>query len=413
VKGCEPLERKVVTFPQSLLEMTIMTKSTWLLIFIPLAITGPALVYLPAPYIWILLSWGVALVLAAITGSRPLLRLLCFNAGVLGLVLCGWEAGLWIIHGREWMGHPGRGFHLHAALDHDVLGYALEENTRRRAVKHQGDSLVYNVVYTVDHSGLRMASPFKNERIDMGAVLFFGGSFTYGEGVNDNETLPYVAALLSEGRFAVYNFGVHGYGPQHMLAAIENGLVKARIRHVPRFALYQALTGHVARAAGLVPWVRDGPKYVINKAGDIVHVGRFDDGFARPSQLRLQLDKSRIVESIRCRQRPVREKDVALFAGIIDKARTLLGSSYPGLEFHVLYWDREGDRLSQAVLQELTGKGIRVHLVSRMLPGCKGIPEASATYTIPMDGHPNALAHRLVAQYVVSKILLGKETHRE
>ena len=77
--------------------------------------------------------------------------------------------------------------------------------------------------YTIGPNGLRVSPPYE-EVADVPCALFFGGSFTFGTGVEDDEALPYVAGILSEGKYRVYNFGYRGYGPHQMLAALESGL---------------------------------------------------------------------------------------------------------------------------------------------------------------------------------------------
>ena len=80
-----------------------------------------------------------------------------------------------------------------------------------------GGETLYAVVYSVDKRGLRVEPPLAPGHGDR-CVLFFGCSYTFGEGVNDAETLPYRTGVLAEGRLRMINFGLHGYGPHQMLA---------------------------------------------------------------------------------------------------------------------------------------------------------------------------------------------------
>ena len=82
-------------------------------------------------------------------------------------------------------------------------------------------------------------------------AFFFGDSFTYGEGVNDDETLPYLFEKLSGGRYRAYNLAFHGYGPQQMLRVIETGLLEKMVSDQrPLIVVYEALVQHIERAAG-------------------------------------------------------------------------------------------------------------------------------------------------------------------
>lgn len=79
-----------------------------------------------------------------------------------------------------------------------------------------------------------------------GCVLFFDDSLTFGEGVNDNQTMPYRVGMRSAGALRVYNFAFHGYGPHQMLAQIELGVVRDTIDCLPDHAIYQAIIPRIA-----------------------------------------------------------------------------------------------------------------------------------------------------------------------
>ena len=44
-------------------------------------------------------------------------------------------------------------------------------------------------------------------------MIIFGDSFTFGEGLNCVQMMPYRVGEIGGGRFEVYNFGFQGYGP--------------------------------------------------------------------------------------------------------------------------------------------------------------------------------------------------------
>ena len=50
-------------------------------------------------------------------------------------------------------------------------------------------------------------------------IHLFGGSFAFGEGLNENQTLAYY--LWKEHDLKTKNFGVHGYGTHQALFLIE------------------------------------------------------------------------------------------------------------------------------------------------------------------------------------------------
>jgi hypothetical protein len=77
--------------------------------------------------------------------------------------------------------------------------------------------VIYDVTYTIGDDGYRMSrtsEPFM--------ANVYGGSFTFGEGLNDNETL--VHYLWADHGFNAKSVGIHGYGLQQALYNIEHGL---------------------------------------------------------------------------------------------------------------------------------------------------------------------------------------------
>src|SRR5207247_10000624 len=109
----------------------------------------------------------------------------------------------------------------------DTLRYAPDANRRVTARKLYRDQVLYDVTYTIGPDGLRVAPPAYDVAVG-GCVVFFGDSVSFGEGVNDDQTFPYLVGLKTEGRYRIYNFAFSGYGPHQMLAALQAGRV-ARI----------------------------------------------------------------------------------------------------------------------------------------------------------------------------------------
>ena len=229
--------------------------------------------------------------------------------------------------------------------------------------------------------------------------------------MNDDQTLPYQAGVQSGGLYQTYNFGFHGYAPNQMLAEIESGRMRQVVDVRPKFAIYQALPDHVARVAGKIPYGRHNPRYELSN-GTLRLNGHFDDGEKTPSYLALrlrgQLRKSAIYRWFATLEPRTNENDVQLLVAIVGRSRDLLAAQYPGIEFHVILW-RNFDK-DQNVYGELqrdfARMNIPVHLVDDIIPDYNANFEK---YSLsPLDRHPNALADRMLANYVVTRILSRK-----
>jgi hypothetical protein len=281
---------------------------------------------------------------------------------------------------------------------HDVLGFAPSPNSRSTGTRVNGRDTVYSVTYTIDGDGLRVG-PEPRSTNPADCVLFFGDSFTYGEGVADRETIPYVVGVLSG--YRIYNFAYHGYGPHQMLAAIEQGMVSRVVRCQPRTIVYAAIADHPWRAAGQAPWDQHGPRFVLGKDGPI-YTGPFDAAPpGRPLWERVLRRSHAYRLYVAAR---VTDNDIALFAAIVAAARDRLHALYPSASFHVILWDAESaSALIRREAEALQHAGITPQLASAMLPGYAKTPLA---YELgPTDHHPNAATDRLVAQFVVDHFL--------
>lgn len=373
-----------------------------LAVFVALSASALCFRFLPIPFVWI--SWGgTATLLAGVWFLRKgFIRVVMFNAAVL-LAAFAMAETYCTLHQPE---HPtfSEGYYV----SDEVLGTVPPKQARAHSTEVQHGKLVYDVTYTTGSNGLRIAPPSNGPRLD-GSVLFFGCSFTYGEGVQDDETLPYQVGIQSGGRYQTYNFGFHGYGPNQVLAAIESGRVREAVDTAPRYAIYQALPDHIARVAGKIPYGKHNPRYRLDADGTVQLAGHFDDDQKTDSafkrRVRGQLRKSAIYRRLESLEPPTDESDVRLLLAVMRKSKDLLAAQYPGIEFRIILWRNfDYEQKSYDELREgFTKMNIPVHLVENILPDYNVHPEKY--WLGPEDRHPNALADRLMANYVVTKIL--------
>lgn len=85
-----------------------------------------------------------------------------------------------------------------------------------RKVSTSGE-IIYDVIYSIGEDGYR--KDLSNKEYDL---YIYGGSFTFGEGLNDDETLS--SYLLEDHLINSKNLGVHGFGLNQALYNIENGI---------------------------------------------------------------------------------------------------------------------------------------------------------------------------------------------
>lgn len=370
--------------------------------------------YLAAPYFWSGILWGMLfLILFFITNNKNA-KALFLNFSFILFVLAGAEFYFWAPF-KDKLKLAGNMWSPEQYIKDDILGYRPPENAYVIGKKYYGNHIVVDMAYSTDHYGRRKSYPI-DPNINH-AILFFGCSLTFGEGINNEQTLPYLVGSKVKDKFNTYNFGYSGYGAHQMLAAIEHkNFLKNRIIEIPKYAIYTAIPGHIARVVGLSTWVvRDhDPKYLLNENREIYLAGHFDDNTDYTNlfekRVRAHLSNSYILKKIFPQldfytRRQQNKEDIETYVKIVIKARDLFEKNYPQSEFHMILWDiydfNNTKETFNDVLVALKKNNIRVHLISDILPG---FYQDHPLYQLVYDYHPTPLANELIANYVVNNI---------
>lgn len=288
-----------------------------------------------------------------------------------------------------------------------VRGYAAGANVKKRIRKSLGGKLLYDVIYTTNCYGLRVVPHDLTERDEERGknyenAIFFGDSFTYGEGLNDDETLPYLFEELSRGRYKVYNFGFHGYGPHQMLRIIETGLLeKIVIDQQPMVVIYEALMQHIERVSGKMIWDAKVPRYKLSLSGMAEYAGTFTDDPSLQENLKhtknLSNPKSQLLARLTGTNRT--QEDTKLFVQIVLQVKNLLEKRHKA-RFYVVVWPF-GDKDDGKVIDDLKKSGIDVITVDQIF---KEYKDPMEKYMIEVDNHPTKLANERLAKYLLEYI---------
>jgi hypothetical protein len=362
----------------------------------------------PLPFLWVFLLWTVAFAAIAAITQRRFLRIAAVNLCLISFVFMLFETLLLVFPDlgrnalRPEVQHEGTYTSGYFRDDVPYLGYGPEPGMMSTSLKFAGKTMLYDVQYSIGANGLRVTPPPRNQ--DEGAILFFGGSHTFGEGVNDQESMPYRVAERSNGRYHVFNFGFHGYGPHQMLSSLEHRIVDRVLRGViPIVIIYQALPGHARRSAGRSKWDKHGPRYTLTETGEVIFSGTFNKFTEELSPYRIwfywQVKKSSIGRRLLAWERKTNREDVDLMVGIVAKTQDYITHNWPDAEFHVLLWNNDS-WISHALEDGFRHRGVSVHRLSSVFPGLRRLE-----YRIPIDNHPNARAHDMIATYVVKEML--------
>lgn len=284
------------------------------------------------------------------------------------------------------------------------IGFVLRKNVSTRAYRKFGDYTAYNVIYTADKNGLRL-TPSSNDKSDK-CIMFFGCSFVYGVGLNDNETLPYLFGISSNKKYKIYNFGMGGYGPHQMLSMLEHGSYDNLLNGCKEnTAVYVALSDHARRIAGLTVQGK-GPKYALVN-NEAIYQGNFDDAKTTLApNLEEQLNKSEIYKYLkdadfvgRCKLAETNVYYKNLFIAILKKSKKIFKEKYRTNRFIIIYWDWNP---SDAEFGEKIKKNsMDTYFISDILPEYWN---NQTIYHIKYDNHPNKLANEKIADFLAKKL---------
>lgn len=274
---------------------------------------------------------------------------------------------------------------------HAILGNLPRPNQRLRWTRRVGFTDVFDITVTTNAHGFRVtpAAPRATK-----SILFFGCSFTFGHGVEDHETFPYLVGESLGGAVATYNFAFNGWGPNEMLAALQSGLVATIVKERPELAVYLTITDHVRRVIGReeAPWMARAPRFVLEN-GVAVRRGTFEDDPGR--RRHSASDKGYWTEYA--------QEDLDLYGAVVKAARDEVAERFPGTRFEVIVWDVLPNAMRAPVIDALRAKGIQPHTTDEFL---EVDPLRPFQYSIsPKEPHPGPEGLRRLARFIETTVL--------
>lgn len=282
---------------------------------------------------------------------------------------------------------------------HPVLGWTPKPGISTRAWKRVAGEPVYDVRYSIDAFGRRI-TPGADTGTRSSFLLLFGCSVTFGEGVNDTETLPhYIAERAPDVR--PYNYGFHGYGPQQVLARLENQDLRAEVAEPGGSLVYLFIDAHVNRAIGSMivytGWADKAPYYRVSLDGTPFRDGTLTTGRPATSILYSILGHSQLLKRARLDvPLAISERHIDLTARILAASKQRFHQQFGDGRFVVVIFP--GSQHAAELGRALGRQGVEI-LDYRAL-----FDAADPEYAIPNDWHPTPQAHRLLAEQLVTDL---------
>jgi len=264
-------------------------------------------------------------------------------------------------------------------------GSVSTEGTYDAARADGEGGVAYSVEYTIGADGFRI-TPSAGDDTDL--TFFMGGSFTFGEGLENNETLPYYFGETSGS--AVANFGFHGYGMHQALKIL-------RLRPAENVAriVVQTIPWHAERSACVPLFGNGSPKYA-RSGGSLVEIGQC--GTKIPRVARAVLGRSSLYVSVRDAVQEIardRDAEFALYIDLLKELDSIARDKFSARFVVAFIKAREdyfaGTSYSNGIIVDaLRQAGIDV--VDITLADSQ--ENVAPAFRIRGDGHPSSLANQ-------------------
>lgn len=280
-----------------------------------------------------------------------------------------------------------------------LTGYAASANTVINSTKKVENDTIYSVKYTIGDNGLRV-TPSNGDANEH--FVFFGCSFTFGEGLDDSSSLPFLFAedLPPENTIQVYNMALQGYGPQQMLRLLGSERVSKLVDEPTGNAVYVLLPEHIYRATGapyvMYSWGASMPCYQ-KEGNELAYKGSFADARPIGNLWYKALGFAGILQLPFIGYPAITDDDIELTATIIQTSKQKYVAQFPGARFRVVCYPSAWlNSEYQKLTKELEARDIE-------LIDLRGQFTADSTFTIPGDGHPNRLVNTVVARILADR----------
>ncbi|UYN94957.1 MAG: hypothetical protein KIT25_23565 [Enhydrobacter sp.] len=279
-----------------------------------------------------------------------------------------------------------------------VVGYRPKPDTSVEVLATFGDKTVFHQTYTIEPSGARR-TPGSVPQAP--TYLFIGDSFVFGEGLADDETLPSQFAQGLRTKSHVVNLGVLGYGPNHLVRAMEAGLYDAHVVGKVEAVITWIIPDQLMRVTGDGGWLTLSPRYVLEEDGRVRHTGSFlEHRLTNPVAGAAYLARSRVGWVARAMGASLQREQTDLYVALLARLKELVEERYKAPLVLIYQWPDEvvpgaNDLDHLPTFESIKALGMKMVSV-RQIIGKES--RDWHLYAIPHDGHPNARLDALLAK---------------
>jgi hypothetical protein len=282
-----------------------------------------------------------------------------------------------------------------------IMGFRPLPNSEVVATASWDGETIYRRTYHFDGEAARV-TPAAPANAD--TYLFLGDSFTFGQGLLDEEAVAAQFAKANDYKVRAVNLGVPGYGPNHLLRLFDSGLLERYAKQPVKAVVTWIIPAQLARVTGDGSWLGSSPRYVLEN-GVLRHTGSFNEYrlFNPIAGARYLLgEQFAFIDAIGRKQR--QDEQIELFVAIMTRLQQYAREKFNAPLIVIYSWPDEhakegawgGSVVTQpelvSVLSRLRRAGMQLIAVDRLT----WMYDVSKIL-IPHDGHPNAFSNELIA----------------
>ncbi len=291
---------------------------------------------------------------------------------------------------------------------HPVLGFRPAPDSTAVADATFNGQPIYHQTYHIDSEGSRV-TPKAPAGADL--YLFLGDSFMFGQGIADNETLPWLFATANDGKIRTLNLSAPGNAPNHLVRAFEAGLLDRYVGQPVKAVIVWIIPAQLARTTGDGSWLGSSPRYELVD-GKLVHTGSFTE-----YRLSHPLDGAKyylgelfpFIGAIGEKQR--QEQQLKLFVVMMARLQQYAREKFNAPLVVIYSWPderstgRHGDsEIDQSelvkVITQLRKLGIELIRVDDVTSD-----QPTEKLMIPHDGHPTIVTNERVAAELKKRLI--------
>jgi hypothetical protein len=277
-----------------------------------------------------------------------------------------------------------------------IYGYIYPSHSLRHESIYYADSLLLTATYSFDSIGRRYTPQTASHKLQ--SVIFFGCSYTYGDGVNDSETLPAQYARLDTCS-SIYNYAIDGWGPAQTLQELLHKSLANETQSDTATGIYVWIDDHLKRASlyksHYLGWTQFFPCFVLQN-DSLVYKGNFESVYPIRGCMFQLLNNSIFLKNIDI---PAHESaaDYQLSCAILKASQVAFLHQFKSGKFIVFLYPDNGS----ALISYLKKAKIDYIVSDRNL--------LRQSDFIPRHGHPNKSANLKLAHFLYSSI--GHDAH--